>query len=160
MEGFEISNEKKPDAGNRASRRSFVSRDELKYFPRQGLVSQSVASMSMRARASFNLFETSKKSFMGATASVTSTASFSGGKSMMSGRGSFSASKTSVSKFVNNQATKTEDAELGLYLLRIVEQFRSIEKKIFKKFRNEKILNEKIQKGHNKKLHKFYRSVR
>ena len=159
MTGFEISNEKKLDTANGASRRSFVSRDELKYFPRQGLVSQSVASMSMRSRASFNLFETSKKSFMGANAAVTSTASFSGGRSMMSGRGSFSSSKTSVSKFVNNQATKTEDAELGLYLLRIVEQFRSIEKKIFKRFRHELLYKEKMEDEYNQKLLEHYEEV-
>ena len=46
-------------------------------------------------------------------------------------------SNVSTSKFVNNEEAKTEDAELGLYLLRVVEQFRSIEKKIFAKKRNQ-----------------------
>ena len=44
-------------------------------------------------------------------------------------------------------------------MLRVVEQFRSIEKKIFKKYRNERIFIEKLENDHNKKLDKFYHDL-
>ena len=56
-------------------------------------------------------------------------------------------SNVSTSKFVNNEEAKTEDAELGLYLLRVVEQFRSIEKKIFAKKRNQERVQQ-LRKKH------------
>jgi len=66
------------------------------------------------------------------------------------------ASKTSVSKFMADANSKTEDAELGLYLIRIVEQFRSIEKKIFKKYRNEELTKKKLENSKRRRLNKFY----
>ena len=44
-------------------------------------------------------------------------------------------------------------------MLRVVEQFRSIEKKIFKKYRNEQIFNEKLKDNHNELLYKLYQRV-
>jgi len=71
LRGFEVAIDQAKGANDYAqSRRSFISRDELKYFPRQSAVSSSIASMSMRAKASFDVFGSSKKSFMGAAASM------------------------------------------------------------------------------------------
>ena len=68
-------------------------------------------------------------------------------------------SNVSMSKAVNNEESKNEDAELGLYLLRVVENFRSIEKKIFAKQRNRDSIKQLFSNetnGQYSKLSKFY----
>ena len=98
--------------------------------------------MSTRARATYTVFDNRRSSIavgltsqIGGSVSRSRSGSFSN-RSYSSFSSGGSMSNVSMSKAVNNEESKNEDAELGLYLLRVVENFRSIEKKIFAKQRN------------------------
>ena len=63
----------------------------------------------------------------------------------------------SSARFMDDKSSKLEDAEMGLYLLKVIERFRSIEKGIFSKLRNEKI-KRKLEKE-NLDLSEFYDEI-